>query len=210
MNRRLWVVLFVAAAVLSLAEPPRASGQNPFYYYPAYGAHRGKIVYRDGPLVNKQKIRWGNGLTPYGADVLNNAIGAAVQILPAILREDPAAEEDRARSQAEFSRSMADEELRLQQAQQLNARTQSLAVSFGLSAAPAASVGGNSGSFGDWDNSGAANPNLANPGNEPPTQPMTPGTAPVPGNLQDWDNSGNAPVAPAQGGAAGLSDWDNR
>jgi hypothetical protein len=203
MNRKPGIVVcIVAAAVLvsGLACPQHASAENPFYYYPAYGAHRGKIVYRDGPFVNRQKIRWGNGLTAYGADVFNNAIGAAVQILPAVLREDPATDDDHARSQAEFSRSMAEEAARMQHAQQLYSKTEALYTAFGLTPTHVGGAG-NAGSFSDWDNSGVTTPG---------TVPGTPGTTPpVPGNFQDWDNSGNAPVNPPQGGG-GFGDWDNR
>jgi hypothetical protein len=208
MNRMRWagVLIGVGSLAISFLGASPAAGQSPFYYYPAYGAQRGKIVYRDGPLVNRQKIRWGNGLTAQGASVLNSAIGAAVQILPAVLRDDPAAAEEAARSQAEFARSMADEEARMQQAQQLYANTQALRTSFGLTPPP---VGGSSGSgsFSDWDNSGLNTPSPAQP--VQPTVPGTPPPAPAPGNLQDWDNSGNAPANPPQGGA-GFDDWDNR
>ncbi|MCU0880071.1 MAG: hypothetical protein MUF06_20055 [Pirellulaceae bacterium] len=98
MNRKPGIVIcIVAAAVLvsGLACPQHASAENPFYYYPAYGAHRGKIVYRDGPFVNRQKIRWGNGLTAYGADVFNNAFGAATQILPLVLKDDGSSDADK-------------------------------------------------------------------------------------------------------------------
>jgi hypothetical protein len=200
-------LLFLAVACQVIATATPAWAEQPFFYYPAYGAQRGKIVYRDGPFVNRQKIRWGNGLTEYGAGVINNAIGAAVQILPAVIKEDPAAAEDAARSQAEFSRSMADEQVRMQQAQQLYSKTGALYTAFGLTPTPAAG-GGSAGSFSDWDNSGLGGS---------PTQPVTPGTPPpptpdpatAPGNLQDWDNSGTAPANPPQGGA-GFDNWDNR
>jgi hypothetical protein len=81
-------------SLIAIILPPWAAGadSNGFYYYPAYGAQRGKIVYRDGPLVNRQKIRWGNGLTEYGAGVLNNAIGAAIQIVPAVVKDETPAD----------------------------------------------------------------------------------------------------------------------
>lgn len=88
MNRSRWIAIFFAATVVlagGLAQPQPAAGQNPFYYYPAYGAQRGKIVYRDGLLVNRQKIRWGNGLTPYGAAVLMHGFDVAGTVIPAVI-----------------------------------------------------------------------------------------------------------------------------
>jgi hypothetical protein len=77
----LLIVLMSPAAVRS------ARAEQPFFYYPAYGAQRGRIVYRDGPRVNRQKIRWGNGLTEYGAQVLTHGIDILPSILPLFLKE---------------------------------------------------------------------------------------------------------------------------
>ncbi len=72
------VVVLLLAAMTPLRE---ARADQPFYYYPAYGAHRGKIVYRDGIFVNRQKVRWGGGLTPYGTQVIGDAITAFAPIV---------------------------------------------------------------------------------------------------------------------------------
>ena len=72
------VVVLPLAAMGPLGE---ARADQPFYYYPAYGAHRGKIVNRQGPFVSRQKVRWGGGLTPYGAQVIGDAITAFAPIV---------------------------------------------------------------------------------------------------------------------------------
>lgn len=64
-----------------------AWADQPFFYYPAYGSQRGRIVNREGPRVNRQKIRWGNGLTEYGASVLTHGIDILPSILPLLVKE---------------------------------------------------------------------------------------------------------------------------
>lgn len=75
----LLVGLALGASLGGMATPAQAG--QPFFYYPAYGAHRGKIVNRDGLLVNRQKVRWGGGITSNGAAVFHDLFAAAVPIV---------------------------------------------------------------------------------------------------------------------------------
>lgn len=79
-----WPLIVVALSSIA----PAASAEDLFIPYPAYGAHRGKIVYRDGPFGSRQKVRWGNGLTAYGAQVLTHGIDALPGILPLFLKDE--------------------------------------------------------------------------------------------------------------------------
>lgn len=55
-----------------------------YFRYPPYGAQRGRMVYRDG-LFHSERYRWGNGLTPQGAQVLTHAIDVVGPLLPVLV-----------------------------------------------------------------------------------------------------------------------------
>jgi hypothetical protein len=118
--------------------PSALLAQQPFYY-PAYGAHRGRISYHQGPFGGtRQKIRWGGGITDNGAAVLTSAIAAAGPILTAALggralEEDPA---ERAQRELENQRSLEDDQRLQTEASELLARTHQLRDSFSVGAPP--------------------------------------------------------------------------
>lgn len=86
----------IVLLVLAGADAAAQAGE-PFFYYPAYGANRGRIRYVDGVLRDKQRIKWGNGVTDNGVLVMRDIATAAQQILPAVLNNAaaPAAEEEK-------------------------------------------------------------------------------------------------------------------
>jgi hypothetical protein len=101
------IVLFVLTGAES------AEAQEPFFYYPAYGSNRGRIRYVDGVLRDKQRIKWGNGVTDNGVLMMRDIATAAQQILPAVLNNAPAptiAEENHARAAHSLARAQ-DEQL---------------------------------------------------------------------------------------------------
>jgi hypothetical protein len=112
--------------------PSALLAQQP-YYYPAYGAHRGRISYHRGPFGGThQKIRWGGGITESGAAVLLGAIDAAGPILSSVLG-GRSLEEDagqRALKDAEQQRALADDQRLQTEASDLLARTRQLRDSF--------------------------------------------------------------------------------
>src|SRR5262245_31019455 len=115
--------LAVATAVVS------ASAAQPFYYYPAYGAQRGRIVYRQGPFGGtRQKIHWGGGLTDNGTSVLLSAIGAAETVFGP--GDSSANKEAQAARDAEFKRSIDEDRRLLAEAKALRARTEALRNQF--------------------------------------------------------------------------------
>jgi hypothetical protein len=107
------IVLFVLMGAEAVAE-----AEQPFFYYPAYGSSRGRIRYVDGVLRDKQRIKWGNGVTDNGVLVMRDIATAAGQILPAVLNNAPAppAEEE---NHARAAHSLA-----LAQDEQLQARAE--------------------------------------------------------------------------------------
>ena len=68
--------------------------------YPPYGAHRGRIVARNG-FGHSIRYRWGNGLTPQGAAFLTSAVDA---LAPAVVALAGRESDSEARSRA-FERS---------------------------------------------------------------------------------------------------------
>jgi hypothetical protein len=80
--RRVFALL---ALLLTLGADAAAQAEQPFFYYPAYGANRGRIRYVDGVFRNKQRIHWGNGVTDNGVLVMRDLAAAAQEIVPAIL-----------------------------------------------------------------------------------------------------------------------------
>jgi hypothetical protein len=122
----------IAIALLILAgsemAPSRTIAAQPFYYYPAYGSHRGRIVYHQGPFGgSKQKIHWGGGITDNGAAVLTTAIGAAATIFGPDSGET---KEERASRDAAFQQRAAEEQDLLAKARELQGRTEALRASF--------------------------------------------------------------------------------
>lgn len=75
-NQR-FVLVMISLALLGSLVADTLQAQQPFYYYPAYGSQRGRIRTVDGWIRDKQRIRWGNGLTPQGAMVFTHAIDVA-------------------------------------------------------------------------------------------------------------------------------------
>lgn len=57
------------------------------FQYPPYGAHRGRMVARDG-IGHSVRYRWGNGLTPTGGAVLTSAIDAFAPAVIAVAGRD--------------------------------------------------------------------------------------------------------------------------
>jgi hypothetical protein len=62
------VVLLIAASDSVYAQPPT---------YAPYGAWRGRIRYVEGPWRTKSTVRWGNGITPVGGQVLIQGLTSA-------------------------------------------------------------------------------------------------------------------------------------
>jgi hypothetical protein len=147
--------------VLGLAvQPLSAIAQQPFNYYPAYGAHRGRMVYHQGPFGGtRQKIHWGGGITDNGAAVLTSAIGAAATIFGPGSSGESAG--DKAARDAEFQRSLSDDQDWLTKAKELQSRTEALRNSFlGIAGPPEQIPGAQNGpppqsgpldTFDDWD-----------------------------------------------------------
>lgn len=87
-----------------------AQAEQPFFYYPAYGSSRGRIRYVDGVLRDKQRIRWGNGVTDNGVLVMRDIAAAAGEILPVVLRSAPADVEESKVHAAQFQAQRAQDE----------------------------------------------------------------------------------------------------
>ncbi len=62
------MLLAVATVLFTAALPVTARGEAP--RYEPYGAWRGRIRYVEGPRRTRTHIRWGNGITPVGGQVL--------------------------------------------------------------------------------------------------------------------------------------------
>jgi DNA repair exonuclease SbcCD ATPase subunit len=95
----LTMLAFVVAGASYVAAP--AAADEPFFYYPAYGSLRGRIRYVDGIFRDKQRIRWGGGITPQGAALLMHVADVAGDVAGDVLgsraaQEARAAEERRA------------------------------------------------------------------------------------------------------------------
>jgi hypothetical protein len=167
--------LALGAALGGAAAPARAG--QPFFYYPAYGSPRGKIVYRDGLLVNRQKVRWGGGITTNGAAVFHDLFAAAVPIVNDVLGGGK--ELDLGMSPEQLDQVRRDEADKQQRANAMLAQTVALRRSLGI---PDEAVGGGPG------------PAPIGPPPTGPVAPVTPG-GPVNDAFSDWGSSlSNAPT----------------
>jgi len=176
------------------ALPSSGIADQPFNYYPAYGAHRGRIVYHQGPFGgSRQKIRWGGGLTDNGAAVLTGAVGAAATIFGP--GSSAASTGDKAARDAEFQRSLNEDNDWLQKARDLQNRTETLRNAY-LSVSGSQNgklqnshdnVGLQSGAiddFSDWD-SNAATSSISPI--VPPIIPPAPTQSGPLDTFDDWD-----------------------
>jgi len=153
---RLRSCLFLIAIV---ALPLSGIAQQPFNYYPAYGALRGRMVYHQGPFGGtRQKIHWGGGITDNGAAVLTSAIGAAATIFGPGSSGESAG--DKAARDAEFQRSLSEDQDWLTKAKDLQSRTEALRNAFLGTSNPPPPPGPQNGpitppgpldTFDDWD-----------------------------------------------------------
>lgn len=112
------------ALIAMIGTDAAAQAQQPFFYYPAYGSNRGRIRYVDGVLRDKQRIKWGNGVTDNGVLVMRDIATAAGQILPAVLNNAaaPAAEEEsHARAAHSLAQQTQDEQLQAKAEETLEA-----------------------------------------------------------------------------------------
>lgn len=157
------LVVALAAALAVLAADTAVLAEQPFFYYPAYGSSRGKIRYVDGVFRNKQRIRWGNGVTDNGVQVMQDFFAAAGQILPVVLQREaqaPGEQEDIVPREVFEDARRTDEDLQSKAAAILNENRQ-LAQRLGitsLSTIPATDADKPGPSptddFKDWDNTG--------------------------------------------------------
>lgn len=177
--------VLVLLGALVFLEASVAFADGPFFAYPPYGSHRGRIVTRNGLLVDKQRIRWGNGVTNNGVAVFHDAFAAAVPIVQALapLTRDAEIEETRSRQERDVQRRAAEEEDGdwQRKANSLFARNQALLAEFTGTGpvVPTPPQGGN----GDWDNTGAGPAQTSGEGS----------TSSVPtannASLAGWDNT---------------------
>ena len=72
------LISFSASILFCLTIAENAMSQS--FQYPPYGAHRGRMVSRNG-IGHVTRYRWGNGLTPTGGAVLTHAIDAFAPVL---------------------------------------------------------------------------------------------------------------------------------
>lgn len=79
--RRRWALVLLSFTPLIATGYLQAQD---YFRYPPYGAQRGRMVYRDG-LFHSERYRWGNGLTPQGAQVLTHAIDVMGPLVPVIV-----------------------------------------------------------------------------------------------------------------------------
>lgn len=191
MSRRTrWLCLWGVLGCLLGVETSTAWADGPFYYYPPYGSQRGRIVTRSGILGDRQKVRWGNGLTDNGVAFFHDAFAAAVPILQAIapLGRDLESEEA-AHSRELRSRELsAEDDALLSRARATRDRNLELLRAFGGPSAPPAGGGGDNA---DWDNTG-----------EGPTAGGAPAAGGATPASEGWDNTGHAPQGAGAAGAA--------
>lgn len=185
-SKRIAIALLILAG--SEVVPSRTIAAQPFYYYPAYGSHRGRIVYHQGPFGgSKQKIHWGGGITDNGAAVLTTAIGAAATIFGP---ESGETKEERASRDAAFQQWAAEEQDLLAKAKELQTRTEALRATF-TSAPPQPQQQTELppqqtlDSFSNWDSNASAAPvQVVVP---PPPAPSIPSPRPF-DTFDDWDS----------------------
>ena len=77
----------VILAVICIANGSTVSAQAPTFA--PYGAWRGRIRYVEGPWRTRSTIRWGNGITPTGGQVVMHGLTSAENILtdPEVLKK---------------------------------------------------------------------------------------------------------------------------